>query len=67
MDLKNYEQAEIATYTLFFLIFIGLFRPLILNHPMDGHWAVIMTICFFIWYLLTKFFTNLIMSSEENI
>ena len=64
MNLTKYQQAEVSTYTLFFLIFIGLFRPLITNQMMDAQWASILTLCFFVWYLTTKFFTNFIMDNS---
>ena len=64
VSLTKPQQAEIATYTLFFLIFFGLFRPMIANRFMDANYAVIMTVCFFVWYLMTKFFTNLIIKTS---
>ena len=62
--LTKPQQAEIATYTLFFLILFGLFRPMIANNIMDANYAVILTVCFFVWYLMTKFFTNLIIKTR---
>jgi hypothetical protein len=64
MALQKFKQAELSTYTLFFLIFVGLFRPLMLNKPMDANWAVIMTLCFFVWIMVTKFCTNLIIKTN---
>lgn len=65
MILSKPEQAEMATYTLLFLILFGLFRPMIINKFMDGNWAIIMTVCFFVWYLTTKFFTALIIKTSD--
>ena len=53
MTLTKPEQAEMATYTLMFLILFGLFRPMVLNKQMNGNWAIIMTICFFVWYIMS--------------
>jgi|TARA_Y100000389_G_scaffold202559_1_gene248193 hypothetical protein len=64
MTLTKPEQAEMATYTLMFLILFGLFRPMVLNKQMNGNWAIIMTICFFVWYLMSKFFTTLIIKTS---
>tara|TARA_B100001059_G_C17329458_1_gene330535 strand:+ start:228 stop:422 length:195 start_codon:yes stop_codon:yes gene_type:complete len=64
MTLTKPEQAEMATYTLMFLILFGLFRPMVLNKQMNGNWAIIMTICFFVWYLMSKFFTALIIKTS---
>ena len=64
MALTKPEQAEMATYTLMFLILFGLFRPMVLNKQMNGNWAIIMTICFFVWYLMSKFFTTLIIKTS---
>ena len=64
MALTKPEQAEMATNTLLFLILFGLFRPMVLNKPMNGNWAIIMTVCFFVWYLMSKFFTTLIIKTS---
>jgi hypothetical protein len=62
--LTKPQQAEIATYTLFFLILFGLFRPMISNKIMDANYSIIMTVCFFVWYLMSKFFTNMIINNS---
>ncbi len=67
MALSLFQKTEIGVNTLFFLILIGFIRPFIINKQIDSKFAIITTILFFIWRVLsTSFSKNIILFKNIN-
>jgi len=55
------QKVEIAVSVFLFLILFGFTRTILLDKPLDSKNIVFLTILFFVWFYLTKLFTNAVM------
>ena len=56
--LSQYEKIQIMTTTFLFLIFILLFRPMIIGQVPKNLEIIVFTLIFFVWYSLSLALTN---------
>jgi hypothetical protein len=56
--LSSLQKTDIMVTTLLFCIFIGFFKPLLLDMEINSLHIITFTLLFFVWYGSTLLFTN---------
>ena len=64
--MENEQKLKACVGTIFFVLFIGFIRPIILNYRINLHDTVLMAFLFFLWLCYSYAFANTFKLSSIN-